>query len=169
MTLKLIVLQGILLMSCPYYHSDPTLCNAEWSLKNTAYIRENAAEIIANTAKVDDNCIFVFLDTLTVRYIQYNDQEAIHTLSSIADIADGFVSEYYLEVVERLATKNFSRFTLFLSENQDDKLLEYLLELGQYKSINSNLIQLIDKELSSSDNSKGKEEFLHELKESLES
>lgn len=80
---------------------------------NTSFnmINGNIKSILKNST---DTCVFSLIDFLASRAIRLTDTSYLHTLNVICNAGDGYVSEYYLQVSDRLFHKDFKDLFTFL-------------------------------------------------------
>lgn len=151
----------VMLAFAGFSQSNLDLCNREQALLKLGQIEKEAKEVVKNTR--DDNCVLKFLDTLTVCFIETGETKYISALESICKISDGYVSEYFWELTEKIVHQNFTAYSDYLSKS--DRCLEmYLLQIMTPKSRQDDLFQRIDKELGKEKISINKKEYLKKLK-----
>ncbi|MBK9731124.1 MAG: hypothetical protein IPO83_07530 [Chitinophagaceae bacterium] len=136
------------------------LCEKETCLSNLPVVQKNAKSLLKNS---EDNCVLGFLDTLTNGFIVCGSTKYIITLNSICQVSDGYVAEYFEEIVEKLAKKSFRNFSEYMAENKASCLEQFLLEILYTEKDRNDIIQRIDDELKESI-SHSKRIFLNDLR-----
>ena len=87
-----------------------------------------------------------FLDTLNDCFVKTGEQKYISTLEAISKVSDGYVSEYFWELTERMVNQNFASYSDYLSGDKRN-LEKYLLQIMIPESRKKILFSEIDKEL----------------------
>jgi len=151
-------------LSIQFTQEPSTLCDKAVAIENLNFVNQNAKSLLALTAKINDNCIIEYLDTLTECFIATENLEYLHTLDVICGVADGFVGEYYWEVTEKIINEKFSLYMEYLYSN-DTCLEKQLLTISTAPNVNEKINSLMDKELKRS--SGNKKEYLINLSDRI--
>jgi hypothetical protein len=152
------------------------LCDKKSSLANLEEVRKNARALISEKSlKSQDNCVLEFIDTLTNGFITNQTKEYITTLDAICLVRDGYVAEYFVEIIERLTFESFVPFIEYLSLQKEGSCFEKeLLEIMKWKlNDGSNprkdrLINLIEEKLKSTTIKAKTKIYLESLRRKLE-
>jgi hypothetical protein len=136
------------------------ICNKKAAIANLKMIEANAKQIITSS---NDDCVLELLDTLTVLSIKTKEVKYLQTLNEICKISDGYVSEYYIDITEKLVYKNFSVYTSFLALQKDRCLEKFLIQRMSGENQKKEVVKFIDKELKDKIDLK-KKNYLLELR-----
>jgi hypothetical protein len=98
-------------------------CNV-WEQKNPIrYIRNNPKTLLNGK----DVCVLSLLDTLGKLYIRKDTMEALICLDSLYKYSDGYVSEYFLEVGEKIFFNQFKKSMKYIYKNRSGSKLKQLI------------------------------------------
>lgn len=156
---------------CQNKQGKVDMCDKKVALANLENIQKNAKAII--TASNDD-CVLGLLDTLTSLFINTQQTKYIQTLDAVCKVNDGYVSEHFLDLIEKLTFESFNSFVDYMALQQADNCLEKnLLEIMKWKLKDGTsprkekLIKLIDKELKATTIKAEKKKYLAELRKKV--
>lgn len=104
--------------SKPYKNDikNPCLLNEDVE-NNLKIIQSNVKDIL----KGKDECVLRLLDSLTNKAITAKKEQYFETLDSICTVRDGYVSEYYWEIGQKLFNDNFIGFFNYIYKNRNKK------------------------------------------------
>lgn len=143
--------------------AELNLCDWENILFNLNQTQKNVGLLLRNSS---DSCVLVFLDTLTNKAMSSSNSKYFIVLNSFCNASDGYVAEYFEEIVEKMAYHSFVNFTSYMAENRGSCLEQVLLRIMDDAKRKDDMKQLIDKELKK--NIPGsKRSFLHNLRDKL--
>jgi len=136
------------------------ICDKKVALANLDAVQKNAKEIITTS---NDNCVLGLLDTLTALFIKTEQIKYIETLDAICKVSDGYVSEYFWELTEKLVHQSFGAYTGFLSTQKERCMEKFLLQTITTGQRKKDVKNFIDKELKVSTIKAEKKKYLSEL------
>jgi hypothetical protein len=149
---------------CQNKPSKVDICDKKSALANLEAVRQNAKEIITTS---NDNCVLGLLDTLTTLFITTKETKYIQTLDAICKVSDGYVSEYFWELTEKLVHQNFGAYTEFLSMQKERCMEKFLLQTMTTEQRKKDVTDFIDKELKVSAIKAEKKKYLLELRKKV--
>ena len=97
-------------------------------------IDEHLEELTADPKKFingseDDNCVLAIIDAISEKAIEKGQAEYLDALNAIANISDGYVSEYFWEISAEQFYKNFDNLIPFLvSRSESDHLRTFIVQ-----------------------------------------
>lgn len=142
--------------------NNTNLCEIQTALNDLENVQNNAENIISITSSINDDCVIEFMDTLSSCFIKTGETRYIQTLECFCAVSDGYVSEYFFEISERLLNKSFSNYTNYLLKG--NKCLEkYLVTLIQSGDMKNRFQELVKEENSFKSVSSEKINYLNEL------
>ena len=157
----IIVITLITLRHKALCQAEYNLCDIENIKPNLTLVQKNASSLLRNSS---DSCVLVFLDTLTNKAMCSSNSKYFIVLNSFCIASDGYVAEYFEEIVERIAYHSFVNFTSYMAENRGSCLEQLLLIIIDDAKRKEDMKQLIDKELKKNIPS-SKKSFLHNLRD----
>lgn len=146
-----------------FSQSKIDICNKGEILLILDQVEKDPKEILTNAS--DDVCVLEFLDTLTHCFIATGEYRYLNVLEAVCNVSDGYVSEYFIEITQTLVNENFAAYTNYLSNGNrclEVLLLEATTVYGDVKK--EELFHWIDLELSKTETTTGKKEYLKNLK-----
>lgn len=102
-------------------------------------IKQNSKSIIRVNP---DNCVLALLDSLTERSINEKNVQYLIALDSICVNADGYVSEYYIDISLKLFYNDFESYFMYIYGKSSNK----------NNCLRGKLIEALSMELSDADN-----------------
>ena len=137
-------------------------CNRKAIINDLAYFNKNVSEFINN--KSDDNCVMLLMDTIVYLFQKTGNVNYIEALHSICFISDGYISEYFWELSDRLVFNSFGMYVDFLSSKKckENCLEKYFFQIINTEKRKQSVLILIDKEFKQK-NSKRKIKYLLQL------
>lgn len=116
-----------------FYMIDTTeKCLLTEDLFNTIDLVKKDIKSLLKENETNDNCVLALLDSLADRFIRTSDTIYINCLEIIANVSDGYLSEYFPFLCQNLYHNNFKGFFnyLYMKSENDEKVLEMLFVEG---------------------------------------
>lgn len=94
---------------------------------------ENELELVKTHAKEiliteEEECLFSLMDSLKICSILKGNQKYLVVLDSLAKYSDGYVSEYFAELIPDIFYENFDLLIDYLLRNERSEIKQYLID-----------------------------------------
>ena len=150
--------------------TETSICDIALNIdKHLQEIINNPQHFINN--QTDDNCVLAIVNTVSKKSIETGYEKYLDALSSICNISDGYLSEYFLEIGIYQFYDNFENIIGYLL-NEDSKscLRRILIESVSMEmsdggdKIISEINRYLDGKLNESNISEKKAEFIKQMR-----